>query len=364
LRSAVPRFAAGLSPPPPATSNAKVAGVYTSVIAFASRRALDDAIASDPPFLMDKHKKMMAGIDDQASLKLAHDCGFNTLFMTIYPLWGREWYDIPAGRELVRDAIKRSRDSGLHVHLGLSLFNAWFCQDPSKYKGASRTIQCDGTRPDWVCFFDDELWKTFIKNAVEMAKVGKEAGGMQGLFVDPEAYGPELYLCFCKNCITKFNAYAHEQMPTDVVKPDAWLHAHGLWDKYTKDFHDHEVLRHATDLRLAIHAIDPQLQLSSLLWDYPVAVGSGDARQQYFRMLAIGLGTAMSRRGCFRNTRTTPTDRTWRDHQADQRRPRRAEGERQSKNPSWPADPPSVRLVNRRTGESHSRQRCPRLLAL
>jgi hypothetical protein len=81
-------------------------------------------------------------------------------------------------------------------------------------------------------------------------------------------------------------------MPTDVVKPDAWLHAHDLWDKYTKDFHDHEVLRHATDLRNAIHAVAPHLQLSSLLWDYPVAVGSGDARQQYFRMLAIGLGTS------------------------------------------------------------------------
>lgn len=278
---------------PQATSETapKVAGVYTSILEFASRHALDDAIHSDPSFLMDKHKKSMAGIDDQAGLKLAHDCGFNTLFMTIYPLWGREWYDIPAGRELVRDAVKRSLNSGFKVHLGLSLFNAWFCQDPSKYKGASRTIQCDGTRPTWVCFFDDELWKTYIRNATEMAKVGKEAGGMQGLFVDPEAYGPEEYLCFCDNCVRKFNAYAHEQMPTGLVKPDAWLHAHNLWDKYTKDWHDHEVLRHATDLRNAIHAVDPALQLASLLWDYPVAVGSGDARQEYFRMLAIGLGT-------------------------------------------------------------------------
>jgi hypothetical protein len=256
---------------------------------------------------MEKHKKMMAGIDDQASLKLAHDCGFNTLFMTIYQLWGTKWYDIPAAREMVRDAIKRSRDSGLNVHLGLSLFNAWFCQDPSKYPNASRTIQCDGTRPDWVCYFDDELWNTYIKNVTEMAKVGKEAGGMQGLFIDPEAYGPELYLCFCKNCITKFNAYAHEQMPTNVVKPDAWLHAHGLWDKYTKDWHDHEVLRHSIDLRNAVHAVDSTLQLSSLLWDYPVAVGSGDARQQYFRMLRSAWARRSSPPGSCPSTRTIPT---------------------------------------------------------
>ena len=275
-----------------ACAGEKVAGVYTSVISFASRHALDDAIKSDPPFLMEKHKKAMAGIDDQASLKLAHDCGFNTLFMTIYPLWNTpDWHDKPAARGMVRDAIKRSRDAGFRIHLGLSLFNAGFCQNPSRYPGASRTIQCDGTRPEWVCYFDDELWKTYIKNSVEMAKTGQEAGGMEGLFVDPEAYGPELYLCFCTNCITKFNAYAHQEMPTNLVKPDAWLHAHGLWDKYTKEWHDQEVLRHATDLRKAVHAIDPRLQLSSLLWDYPVAVGSGDPRQQYFRMLAIGLGT-------------------------------------------------------------------------
>src|SRR2546421_8521354 len=44
-------------------------------------------------------------------------------------------------------------------------------------------------------------------------------------------------------------------------------------------------------MRNAIHAINPRLQLSSLLWDYPVAVGIGDPRQAYFRNLAVGLGT-------------------------------------------------------------------------
>ena len=41
----------------------------------------------------------------------------------------------------------------------------------------------------------------------------------------------------------------------------------------------------------AIHAIDPRLQLSSLLWDYPAAVDVIDPRRQFYRMLAIGLGT-------------------------------------------------------------------------
>ena len=48
--------------------------------------------------------------------------------------------------------------------------------------------------------------------------------------------------------------------------------------------------RHAEALRDAVHAVDPDLQLSSLLWDYPVAVGAMSARQGYFRQLAIGLG--------------------------------------------------------------------------
>src|SRR5262249_34836333 len=44
-------------------------------------------------------------------------------------------------------------------------------------------------------------------------------------------------------------------------------------------------------LREAIHAVDQKLQLSSLLWDMPAAVGVGDATQRYLRILAIGLGT-------------------------------------------------------------------------
>ena len=115
--------------------------------------------------------------------------------------------------------------------------------------------------------------------------------GLAGIFIDPEAYGPECYLCFCDNCVEKFNAWSGQAMPKGLVKPDSWLYAHGLWKKYTVDWHDQEVRRHAEDLRKAVHAINPDLQLSSLLWDYPVAVGIGDARQGFFRYLAIGLGT-------------------------------------------------------------------------
>src|SRR6185437_7737188 len=277
------------SPP----TGGKVCGVYTSIIEFASRDARQRAIDAQPSFLMDKHKAALAG-DNAANLKLAHDCGFDTLFMTIYPLWGKQWWDIPAARGLMIDALKQCRDHHLRVHLGLSLFNAGFCENPARYPGASQTIQCDGTRPSWVCFFDDGLWDTYLRNVVEMARLGHEVPGvLDGIFLDPEAYGPECYLCFCDNCVRKFNTWANppEKMPIDLVKPDGWLHAHGLWKKYTVDWHDHEVRRHAIALRDAIHAVDPTLQLSSLLWDYPVAVGQDDARASYFRMLALGLGT-------------------------------------------------------------------------
>ncbi len=80
-------------------------------------------------------------------------------------------------------------------------------------------------------------------------------------------------------------------MPTGLVKPDSWLLAHGLWKKYTQDWLSHEILRHATDMRKAIHGVDPNLQLSSLLWDDPIAVGANDARQEFFRYMAMGLGT-------------------------------------------------------------------------
>ncbi len=218
--------------------------------------------------------------------KLAADCGFDTVFMTIYPIWGKDWWTSPAAKAVVYSAVENAGRQ-FHAHLGLSLFNGNFCANPARYPGALRTKQCDGTSPEWVCFFDDALWDLYQKNLVEMAK----APGVEGIFIDPEGYGGECYLCFCDNCVRKFNAYSHEQMPTGLVKPDSWLYAHGLWKKYTVDWHDAEVRRHASAVRDAVHAINPKLQLSSLLWDYPVAVNIGDARQGYFRSLAIGLGS-------------------------------------------------------------------------
>ena len=271
----------------------KTCGVYSSIVSFAGHNAMEAAIKSDPSFLKDKHKKSFAGSNNAGEAKAVHDAGFNTVFMTLYPLWGVSWWDIPAARGMVSDAVKQCSAQKVKVHLGLSLFNAQFCEKPEIYPGASRTIQCDGTRPSWVCFFEDKLWDAYTKNMVEMAKISLEAPEtVTGVFVDPEAYGPECYLCFCDNCVKKFNAYAGENMPTGLVKPDGWLYGHGLWKKYTVDWHDQEVRRHAVALREAVDAVNPKLQISSLLWDYPVAVGIGDARQAYFRTLAIGLGTA------------------------------------------------------------------------
>ncbi|HZZ42980.1 MAG TPA: hypothetical protein VFE58_08580 [Tepidisphaeraceae bacterium] len=270
-----------------------VCGVYSSILEFDSRKVLDAAIRTEPSFLMEKHKQSMAGDSDQVSERCAklRGAGFNTLFLTLYPIHGKDWWAIPAAREMVRDALLNAHAAGLRVHLGVSLFNGNFCDNPGRYKGALQTVQGDGTRPSWVCFFDDALWDYYIKNFVELARLGKQNPGMlSGLFIDPEAYGPECYLCFCDNCVRKYNTWSGQAMPTGLVKPDAWLMARGLWKNYASDWHKHEVRRHAVALRDAVHAIDPGLQLSSLLWDYPVAVGAGDARQEYFRQLVIGLG--------------------------------------------------------------------------
>lgn len=269
----------------------RVCGVYTSIPSFAGKEVMQAAVNSNPSFLLDKHKKWMATADNTGRADRVRDAGFNAVFMTIYPLWGKQWWTIPTARNMVKDAVVQA-NKRVRVHLGLSLFNGGFCDDPSRYPGASRTIQCDGTRPSWVCFFDDELWKTYARNVTEMLKVGREAeGGLAGIFVDPEAYGPECYLCFCDNCVRKFDTWSGRKMPTGLVKPDGWLHEHGMWKTYTVDWHDQEVRRHALELRMAIRQVDADVQISSLLWDYPVAVGIGDPRQAYFRQLAIGLGT-------------------------------------------------------------------------
>lgn len=272
----------------------RVCGVYASILSFDSRAVLDVAIKSDPTFLTEKHKKAMSAEKDLANERGKHlaDAGFNTVFLTLYPIHGQDWWNIPAAKAMVWDALLNAHAAGLRVHLGISLFNGNFCDRPSRYPGASRTIQCDGTRPSWVCFFDDALWDYYIRNFVELARLGKEnPGTLEGVFVDPESYGPECYLCFCDNCVRKYNMWSGQSMPTGLVKPDAWLRARGLWDNYAVQWHEHEVRRHAEALRDAIGHMNSGLQWSSLLWDYPVAVGINDARQEYFQQLAIGLGT-------------------------------------------------------------------------
>src|SRR5438034_7001875 len=104
----------------------KICGVYTSVISFASADARRAAVDAQPSFLMDKHKRALAGENTAASFQLVHDCGFDTLFMTIYPLWGKDWWAIPAARGLVKDALVQSKGK-VRVHLGLHLVKAPVC---------------------------------------------------------------------------------------------------------------------------------------------------------------------------------------------------------------------------------------------
>jgi hypothetical protein len=227
-------------------------------------------------------------------VKLARDCGFDTLFMTIYPLWGRDWWEIPAARGLIKDALEQARGAKLRVHLGLSLFNAEFCGNPARYPGASRTIQCDGTRRAGLflrrCAVEDLPEE---RHRAGQARRRKSAASSMASSSIPKPTARSVISAFATTASGNSSGGPAISMPAGLVKPDAWLHAaprdvgevHGRMARISKS------AGHARELREPIHAVNPNLQLSSLLWDYPVAVGVDDPRQQYFRMLAIGLGT-------------------------------------------------------------------------
>ncbi len=93
-----------------AAGSGKVCGTYTNIIAFDGQEALDRAVNASPSFLSAKHKKMMAHSDAARNIKDASDAGFNTLFMTIYPIWGQKWWENPAERNLVKDALVQARE--------------------------------------------------------------------------------------------------------------------------------------------------------------------------------------------------------------------------------------------------------------
>ena len=124
-----------------------VCGVYSSILEFDSRRTLEAAVRSEPSFLMGKHKRMLAGMGDGVAGRgeKLRGAEVNAAFLTLYPIHGKDWWAVPAAREMVRDGVVNAHAAGMRVHLGVSLFNGNFCDDPGRYKGASRTIQCDGT---------------------------------------------------------------------------------------------------------------------------------------------------------------------------------------------------------------------------
>src|SRR2546426_6268124 len=81
----------------------KVCGVYASITSFASEEVMRQA-SSHAPFLMEKHRKMLAGTHNAAEIARAREAGFNTVFMTIYPLHGHDWWSVPDTRALVPTA--------------------------------------------------------------------------------------------------------------------------------------------------------------------------------------------------------------------------------------------------------------------
>jgi hypothetical protein len=275
-----------------ACASGKICAAYTGICSFAGRQALDECIKTEPTYLMDKHKTMMASADCEKNIKMAKETGFDTLFISIYPLYGFNWWTVPSARNLVKDALKHS-SKDFKVHLGLSMYNERLTRDHSKYPGALQAIKWDGKKPGVVCFLDDSLWKFNTRVAVELAKIGNELPGtLDGIFLDPEPYGPEANLCFCDNCIRKFNRFAKAEVPLGLENPFSWIAEHGYREKYVSDWHDQEVQRQAAALRIAVHKVNPKLQLSSFLWDplywdEPVK----QRRETFWRNITVGLGT-------------------------------------------------------------------------
>src|SRR4051812_47425227 len=107
----------GLYSSAPAADIEKTCAVYTGILEFTSRDALEAAVNAQPPFLTESRRQRLAGIHNEGDIQRAKDAGFNTLFMTIYPLHGSDWWRVPAARRLIKDALLRGRRD-FRVHVG------------------------------------------------------------------------------------------------------------------------------------------------------------------------------------------------------------------------------------------------------
>ena len=158
-----------------------------------------------------------------------------------------------------------------------------------------------------VCPADEQYWADWITPTfLDMAKLDLEHGGLDGIILDAELYGPlttrpaipvSFYMdvgpCMGDDCFGDFlNQTNARKKPADLQWKDRhhWLVERKLTGDYNRHLRDRVAVR-ARKLEQQVHAINPDLLLGFMCW-YRNNVGGGTGENYFLHGLLEGLKTA------------------------------------------------------------------------
>ena len=157
-----------------------------------------------------------------------------------------------------------------------------------------------------VCPADKQYWADWVMPSfLELATLDLEHGGLDGVIIDAELYGPlttkpaipvSFYMdvgpCVCDDCFGAFlESAGAEEKPEDVAWQDRhpWLVQRKLTGDYNRHLRD-RVAALARKLEQQVHAINPDLLLGFMNW-YRNEVGDGPGENYFLHGLLEGLRT-------------------------------------------------------------------------
>ena len=158
-----------------------------------------------------------------------------------------------------------------------------------------------------VCPADEQYWADWIMPwFLELATLDLEHGGLDGIVIDAEMYGPltmrpaipvSFYMdvgpCMCDDCFGSFLDHTeHGEKQADMSWQDRhrWLVKHKLTGDYNRHLRDRVAAR-ARKLEQKVHAINPDLLLGFMNW-YRNDLGEGAGENYFLHGLLEGLKTA------------------------------------------------------------------------
>ena len=157
-----------------------------------------------------------------------------------------------------------------------------------------------------VCPTDKQYWADWVMPwFLELAELDLEHGGLDGIIIDAELYGPlttrpaipvsfymDVGACMCDDCFGNFlNRAEVREKPADVQWKDRhqWLVERELTGDYNLHLRD-RVAALARRLEQKVHSINPDLLLGFMNW-YRNDLGQGTGENYFLHGLLEGLKT-------------------------------------------------------------------------